>query len=136
MEGTVDHFRPTSVAPEYAYEWDNYRYAFSKLNSYKGSSTEVLDPFHIMEGWFVLNFDNFSVEASADIPLDVKVAVEKTISILRLNADDSLVKLRFNIVRDYAKGDLPFDYLARKYPFIAMEMRRQVLEERIRSYFK
>lgn len=135
MEGTVDHFWPISKRPDRAYEWDNYRLAFSKLNSYKGSSTDVLDPFHIRDGWFVLDFDNMLVEPSIGLPAHVLKPVQKTISVLRLN-DDYLLQLRFTIVREYATRDISFDFLARRYPFIAKELRRQGLKERIRSYFK
>ena len=136
MEGSVDHFWPISVRPDRAYEWDNYRLAFQKLNSYKGNSTDVLDPFHIREGWFVLNFNNFFVEPSTGLTVDIEAAVQKTISVLRLNVDDCLVQMRFNVVKDYAKGDVTFDFMVRRYPFIAIEIQRQGLEEKIRTYFK
>jgi hypothetical protein len=134
-EGTVDHFWPRSVRPALAYEWENYRLAFSKLNAYKASSTDVLDPFSIQAGWFVLNFENFYVESNGALPADLGSAVTRTISILRLNTDDFLVQLRFSVVKDYAKGDVTFDYLARRYPFIASELRRQDLTEAIRARF-
>ena len=134
-EGTVDHFWPRSVRPDLAYEWENYRLAFSKLNAYKASSTDVLDPFSIQAGWFVLNFENFYVESNGALPAELGSAVTKTISILRLNTDDFLVQLRFSVVKDYAKGDVTFDYLVRRYPFIASELRRQDLREAIRARF-
>lgn len=133
--GTVDHFLPRSVRPDLAYEWTNYRLAFAKLNFYKGSSTNVLDPFHIQEGWFALDFANFFVQPNPDLPSDVETAVRTTISILRLNTDDLLVQLRFSVVKDYAKGDLTFDLLRRRYPFIASELQRQALTETIRARF-
>jgi hypothetical protein len=131
----VDHFWPTSVRPDLAYEWENYRLAFAKLNVYKGSRTDVLDPFHIRAGWFVLNFDNFLVESNAGLPAEVESAVKRTITILKLNADDYLVHLRFSVVKDYAEGHLTFDYLRRRYPFIASELQRQNLTEAIRAHF-
>lgn len=42
---TVDHFIPKSIAPQFAYEWKNYRLASSKMNSRKGDYQDVLDPF-------------------------------------------------------------------------------------------
>ena len=134
-EGTVDHFWPRTKRPDLAYEWKNYRLACARLNAYKGSSTDVLDPFHIQPGWFVLNFDNFFVESSTGVPANVESAVRRTIAILRLNADDFLVQYRFSVVRDYANGDLPLDYLRRRYPFIASELQRQNLTEAIRAHF-
>jgi hypothetical protein len=132
----VDHFLPRSVRPDLAYEWGNYRLAFAKLNAYKRSSTDVLDPFHIQTGWFVLNFDNFFVESNTGLPAEVESAVQTTISILRLNTDDFLVQLRFSVVKEYAKGDWSFDFLRRRYPFIASELQRQNLIETIKAYFQ
>ena len=134
-DGTVDHFLPTSARPDLAYEWENYRLAFAKLNIYKGSRMDVLDPFHIQTGWFVLNFDNLFVEPNTGLPAQVETAVQTTISALRLNTDKLLVDLRFSVVKDYAKGDLTFDYLRRRYPFIASELERQDLTDAIRAHF-
>jgi len=135
-EGTVDHFWPVSVKPELAYEWSNYRLALSKLNSYKGDKTDVLDPFHIQEGWFVLNFTNFYVEPNAGLETTVETAVKRTIEAFRLNEDDCLVRLRFSIVKDYAQGRISLEYLVHRYPFIGKELERQNLTESIKTYFK
>jgi hypothetical protein len=106
-----------------------------KLNFYKGSSTEVLDPFHIQPGWFVLNFTNLYVEPNVGLAANVETAIQKTILVLRLNSDDQLVNLRIAVVREYAKGELSFDYLSRRYPFIAGELQRQGLIEGIKGFF-
>jgi hypothetical protein len=134
LGGTVDHFWPTSVRPDRAFEWDNYRLALSKLNSYKKDSTDVLDPFHIQPGWFVLNFNNLFVEPNVGLTANVETAIQKTITILRLNSDDRLVKLRLAVVKEYARGELTLDYLSRRYPFIAGELQRQNLVEAIKAY--
>src|SRR5205085_6445728 len=51
---SVDHFRPKSTHPHLAYEWSNYRLAHDRINNNKGDSADVLDPFHIQLGWFIL----------------------------------------------------------------------------------
>src|SRR5262245_55684881 len=50
-DGTIDHFRSYKTHPELAYEWTNYRYAGSWVNSVK-QDREVLDPHDVGEGWF------------------------------------------------------------------------------------
>ena len=47
--GTVDHFISIDEDRDKAYEWSNYRYAASWINSCKLSvrSTELLDPFEV-----------------------------------------------------------------------------------------
>lgn len=133
-EGTVDHFWPTSVNPDLAYEWSNYRLALAKLNSYKGDSTEILDPFNIHEGWFVMNFISFFVEPNVGLDARVETAVRRTIEVLRLNIDESFVKLRFSIVKEYAQGNFTLNFLIRRYPFIGRELKRQNLTETIKTY--
>ncbi len=135
MESSVDHFVPKAVNPDLAYEWSNYRLASPRLNSYKGDHTDVLDPFLILPGWFVLNLANFLVEPNTGLERQIETEVRNTIEILRLNRDDSLVDLRFKIVRDYATGLVNFEYLRARYPFIASELERQNQREAIKAAF-
>jgi hypothetical protein len=135
-QGTVDHFWPKTVKPELAYEWENYRFVAEKLNNYKGESQSVLDPFQIQIGWFVLNFDNFFVEPNQGLGQALENSVKTTISVLHLNDDDALVNFRFCIVQDYAKESLPFSFLRKRYPFIALELERQNLKEKIKERFQ
>ena len=135
MERSVDHFVPKSVDANLAYEWSNYRLSSLRLNSYKGDRTDVLDPFLILQGWFVLNLTNFLVEPSTGLEQQIETEVRNTIQVLRLNRDDALVNLRFKTVRDYAKGLVNFDYLTAYYPFIASELDRQNQKEAIKAAF-
>lgn len=135
MESSVDHFVPITVDKNLAYEWSNYRLSSLRINSYKGESTDVLDPFHILNGWFVLNLANFLVEPNTGLEPQIETAVRNTIEILRLNRDDTLVRLRFKVVREYAKGQVNFDYLTTHYPFIASELDRQNQKEAIKAAF-
>lgn len=135
MESSVDHFVPKTVDKNLAYEWSNYRLSSLRLNSYKGDHTDVLDPFLILRGWFVLNLTNFLVEPNTGLTPQIEAEVRNTIEVLRLNRDDILVSLRFKIVRDYAKGLVNFDYLSTYYPFIASELDRQNQREAIKTAF-
>ncbi|HTS12267.1 MAG TPA: hypothetical protein VMH00_09130 [Candidatus Limnocylindrales bacterium] len=126
---------PKTVDKNLAYEWSNYRLSSLRLNSYKGDHTDVLDPFLILRGWFVLNLTNFLVEPNTGLTPQIEAEVRNTIEVLRLNRDDILVSLRFKIVRDYAKGLVNFDYLSTYYPFIASELDRQNQREAIKTAF-
>lgn len=53
---TVEHFRPKDIYPKQAYEWRNYRLVCATLNGRKGVHEDVLDPFEIQDGWFVIDF--------------------------------------------------------------------------------
>ena len=52
---SVEHFRPKSLYPELAYEWDNFRLVCSLMNSRKKDGEDILDPFEIPHHTFNLN---------------------------------------------------------------------------------
>jgi hypothetical protein len=122
---TVDHYFPKSSYPHlaYAYEWSNYRLALDRINNNKGNSVDVLDPFTIQAGWFVLDMATLFVQPSAVAPAAVRTRVQRSIDLLRLN-DDPLVAFRFDIVKNYLDANLRIEYIEEKYPFIAAEIRR------------
>ena len=116
--GTLDHYLPKSAHPADAYEWSNFRLAQERMNSNKGESTDVLDPFHIDPGWFVLDFSTMLVRLNNRLKPEVRKAVNKTINILQLNSE-TLVRLRYSRLRDYSNELTPIRFLERYYPFIA-----------------
>ncbi len=132
---TIDHFIPRHVNPSLAYEWSNYRLAMRKLNEYKGEKEWVMDPFCIKHDWFTLNFATMRVEPNTQLPRYLRNHVTKTIEILRLNKDNNLVGTRQAVIIEYANGGFPLDWLERKYPFIAYELKRQGEESRIKERF-
>ncbi len=124
----MDHFEPKSIDPEMAYEWKNFRLAQKRINSNKGDSKEVLDPFHIQEGWFILDFDSFYVKPNFGLRTEVERNVLNTIEILKLNSD-TFVHLRKTVLSEYSTGDFTMNFLERRYPFLALELKRQGLVE-------
>jgi len=126
---SIDHFIPRSLRPDLAYEWDNFRYASSKLNARKGEHI-ILDPFQLETDWFVLDFDSFLVKPNSALTLSQKTEVQRTIDILKLNDDEGCVELRKNCVEWLRKGEISLTHLQRIAPFIAYELQRQGLVER------
>jgi hypothetical protein len=92
-----------------------------------------LDPFHIQPGWFVLDFSNCHVKPNREVPQPIRTQVENTIRILRLNSDDSLVQFRFSLVRNYSKNHIDMHFLNTCYPFMAIELVRQGLDQSIKG---
>ncbi len=131
-QGTADHFQPKSADPAQAYEWTNLRLAQEKLNNNKGDSMEVLDPFHIAVGWFALDLTSVLVKPNDNLTKILGRAVKKTIDILKLNSN-TLVQLRYSVLRDYSDGLTQFGFLRRYYPFIAVELERQGMKESIKG---
>ncbi len=133
---TIDHFLPKSTYPEYAYEWHNFRLCSQRLNNYKDDSTDVLDPFSIQLGWFVLDFPSCLVRSGQGLPDDLRQKVETTINRLHLNLDDDLVQERCDIMVYYASGEVNLAFMTRRYPFLAKEIVRQSLQKTAASIFK
>lgn len=133
LDASVDHFLPKATNRHLAYEWRNYRLAHSKINSYKGNSVGIADPFAIQPGWFTLDFDNCFVKPNPSSPSAVQKLVGNTITVLRLNRDDTLVQQRFSIVRNYAQDHCDMDFLEGHYPFIAAELKRQGVQDSIKG---
>lgn len=121
---SVDHYRPKSTHPHLAYEWSNYRLAHDRMNSNKGDSADVLDPFHIQPGWFTLDLATLWVRPEPSLPRNIGTAVQRSIDVLRLN-DDMWVRMRFAVFREFLNREIMIGFVQRYYPFMAAEISRQ-----------
>ena len=131
---TVDHFKPKSKYQHLAYEWLNFRLATQQVNTYKGEA-QVLDPFEIESGWFVLDIGTFEVKANPDLDDDLRSRIETTILHLRLNEDPTFIRAREEYHDLYhglktdrsgvPRAPLPFDWLESECPLVAYELERQ-----------
>lgn len=133
---TVEHFRPKDIYPGQAYEWRNYRLVCATLNGRKGVHEDVLDPFVIQNGWFVIDFPSMLVKPHSDLEPALSQSVQATIDRLGLNDEGTCLKSRVKWLSDYCgPNGIPFDYLRRHAPFIAAELERQDLTVTIREIF-
>lgn len=132
--GTVDHYLPKGCYPQFAYEWTNYRLARPKLNSRKGRSVAVVDPFVVQEGWFVLECPNCLICVGDELEESTALQVRSTIDVLKLNSLD-LVDERSDALVDVARGNTTLSHLEWYYPFLAHEVRRQGIEEELATLF-
>jgi hypothetical protein len=128
----VEHFKPKAIFPQLAYEWSNYRLASGILNERKGIK-EVLDPFVIENGWFIIDFSTLKVRSSPALPQDLEKKVEDTCDILGLNDESTCMKNRARYIELYCKDKISFQHLVEDAPFIAMELRRQGLVDSIKN---
>ena len=127
---TVDHFIPKSIDPGKAYEWSNFRLACHTVNTWKASYQDVLDPFHLGDNWFVIDFYLLEVKPNLNLDSEVQEKVCATISRLRLNGPECRGN-RENWFNEYCSGNITFNYLKRRAPFIAYELERQKLAHTI-----
>ncbi len=126
---TVEHFKPISKYPQYAYRWDNYRFVCGSLNGRKRDAEEILDPFTLKEGMFTLHFPTLQLTPSDNLPEYERRLVYKTIhSSLKLN-DATCIKGRRDWLVPYLRGEYSLSYLGRKAPFLAFELKRQQLDD-------
>lgn len=119
---SVDHMAPKSRAWDRVYEWTNYRLACSLLNARKREFDDVLDPFEVRNGWFVIDLVGFQVLPSRSLGASTRAQVQDTID--RLGLDD-FRSSRERDAENYWAGKVSFEVLMEESPFVAMELRRQ-----------
>jgi hypothetical protein len=124
---TVEHFRPKQLFPNEAYEWSNYRLVCGTLNGRKGAYQDVIDPFSVQDGWFVLDFPSVLVKPNPSLSDADAKSVLQTIKRLGLNDEGTCLKARLRYVKNYCKQQISFLHLKNEAPFIAREIQRQGL---------
>jgi hypothetical protein len=105
------------------------------LNARKWTFQDVLDPFTIQPGWFILHFPSLYVKADPSLDLHIQQKVISTIDRLKLNDEDSCVQSRESWLIPFCRGQYPFTFLQEKAPFIAYELERQDLVDKISSMY-
>jgi hypothetical protein len=134
---TVDHFRPKVTYNDsdeafLAYEWTNFRLSCALANSNKGDFEDVLDPFGVENGWFIIDFATLQVEPGPRLSSELRRNVISTISRLKLNEDQKYFDERISYLEEYGLTN-SFDFLKRRAPFLAYELERQGLIEEIKT---
>jgi hypothetical protein len=132
---SVDHFIPKVKEPQLAYEWDNYRLTTGAMNNNKSDQTDIIDPFDVQAGWFVLVLPGCYIKPSATLGESDSKKVDRTINILKLNSSERANK-RYCIIKEYIDNNIPFEFLKVKYPYIAYELERQDAWQNTSDYFK
>lgn len=135
-DSSVDHFLPKSSHPGLAYEWKNYRLSAPRVNLYKGDSIELIDPVGMTDKLFNLDFPSCLVIPAQGLGDALRARVDRTIEKLKLNLDDTFVQERCDMMVEYARGDVTLEFLSRRYPFLALEVKRQGLEGNVINIFK
>jgi len=124
---TVEHFLPKRKYPGEAYEWSNYRLVCGTLNGRKGDFDDVLDPFLVQNGDFVIKFPSLLVVPSEALSTGGQAKAQRTIDRLKLNDEGTCLKSRIKWVADYCDDHISFSHLRSHAPFIALELERQKL---------
>ena len=124
---TTDHFFAKSkTRMASAYEWKNYRLACSLMNTRKGVSDQVLDPFEMEPDTFQLELCSGRIAPNPEIPDELKARAQKTIDKLKLDSPGNR-DMRTRRFGEYIEGHCSFAFLRKKSPFIFYEAQRQGL---------
>ena len=134
--GTIDHFQPKTKYPATAFEWGNFRLALHKMNTNKGDNENIIDPFLVQPGWFVLDFPSCLVRPGDGLEDKLRVQIENSIQVLKLNKDDGLVQERCDIMVMFSQGEVRLAFLEKRYPFLAVEIVRQAIQSTAHEIFK
>lgn len=124
---SVEHFAPKSDEVDRAYDWSNYRLVCTTLNSRKWVFQDVLDPFLVGYGWFVLNLVTMNIAPAAHLPDTLRKQVQDSIDRLKLDGAKCR-QSRLKFYEMYRKGQLNFQGLQTLSPFVAFEVERQGLK--------
>ncbi len=128
---TVDHFLPAVENPQRAYDWNNFRLASRSMNSEKRDFQDVVDPFIIAPGSFVMEFPSLMIKSGPDLTPSDAEKINKTINRLKLNKKEKYINYRREWLCAYCDGDISFAFLNERAPFIAYELNRQKLKDNI-----
>ena len=120
---TTDHFvAKQSAKLEDAYAWENYRLASGRMNSRKSTFSDVLDPFEVEDGWFVLELAGFQLKPGRHLDESLKAKVRDSIDRLGLNDYDCRERRRRHY-EEHREGLIKFAILERYAPQVAMAVR-------------
>jgi uncharacterized protein (TIGR02646 family) len=129
---SVDHFIPKSSDPILAYDWENFRLCRARINNNKGDSHIVIDPFHVQDGWFQIDFTTFLIISKENVPQYLQSRITGTIDVLGLN-DSEYVEERLEVIKQYCQQAVTLAELQRLYPFIAFEIIRTDFDTRLKN---
>lgn len=127
---TVEHFLPKTPNPPEAYSWSNYRLVCATLNGRKGIEM-VVDPFTIADGVFVIDFPSLLVKPADDVLDPLLTDALNTITLLGLNDEGTCWKARERYVKNYCEGDITYHFLELEAPFLAREILRANLVDKL-----
>ncbi len=124
--GTVDHYLSWKSARERAYDWSNYRYASSWINSSKQNADEaVLDPYEVPDGWFRILLPSLQLVLADRVPPEHRARAEYTLVRLHLRDDERVIRQRRAWYGMYIEGELSLAGLCKVAPLIARAVAQQ-----------
>ena len=106
------------------------------MNAEKGESQDVADPFALKPESFVMEFPSLMIRSGSKLTPSEREKTEATIRRLKLNEKEKYIEARREWLCAYCDGEITLAFLKKMAPFIAYELKRQKLEERIVSVMR
>lgn len=123
--GTVDHYLSFKKYPKKAYDWDNYRFSSSTLNSSKRTADDaVLDPFEVQAGWFEIHLPSLQMRVTDAVPQAYRAKADYTLKRLGLRDGERVIRWRQSWYALYCFGDLSLEGLRKMAPLIAQAVEK------------
>ena len=119
-DGAVDHYLSKKFHRNRAYDWNNYRYISTSVNSSKQNhDADVLDPFDVQPGWFEVQLPSMLLRRTSLVPPAFQAKADFTIKKLRLVSGRKVRRIRRAWYEDYKKGLITDAGLAAYAPLVA-----------------
>ncbi len=128
--GTVDHFYSKENHRHLTYQWSNYRYAASWMNSAKKPLYDglLLDPYEVKTGWFEVILPSMQLVLNeALIPQNLLVKARFTLETLPIRDDERVVDFRshwYDAYKSAADKPTALQLLQNAAPLIAEAIQR------------
>jgi hypothetical protein len=124
-DGAVDHYLSKKLHRDLAYNWNNYRYISTSVNSSKGThDANILDPFEIQPGWFEVLLPSMLLLRTAMVPVELQAKADFTIKTLQLVRGNKVRRNRRNWYEGYKAGRITGRGLAAYAPLVAQAVQR------------
>jgi hypothetical protein len=128
--GTVDHYLSFNTHPQLAYEWTNYRYASSTLNSSKQTADDlILDPFEVEQGWFEILLPSLQMRVTDAVPQAYRARAHYTLKRLNLRDGERIIRWRESWYKPYREKEISLEFLRRVAPLIADAVEREAAQQ-------
>lgn len=127
-DGTVDHYRSCANHRALTYEWENYRFASTRMNSVKKNADDrVLDPFEVGDGWFEVLLPSLHLVPTDRIPPEARERAAFTLKRLGLRDGAPVMRRREIWWAQFLNGGLSLAGVRRYAPLIGCAVDKRLL---------
>jgi hypothetical protein len=121
-KGSVDHFEPCNPNKHLAYEWNNYRFCNTAVNSSKCNRGGFYDPFEIEFEWFRIHLPSMVMIVSQDAPPSKRSILSDTLNRLPIGSHPDAINFRAVFYDAYKRGDMLIGALRSFAPVLALSV--------------